>query len=122
MSANPDNPDKLDKPDTPLTPALHVRRAIDLKVTVVGRQLEDRIIDLVESGEDIILGNESVSLAVTDVSRDDGLPLGVEKMFESWFQLSGLRDSLKDTAKMAYLSGMREGGVGTINHNGDRAR
>src|SRR6478609_2463536 len=100
MSVNPDNPDNPDKSDTPLTPsrARAPRRAIDLKVTVVGRQLEDRIIELVESGEDITLGNESVALSVTDVSRDDGLPLGVEKMFESWFQLSGLRDSLKDTA------------------------
>jgi len=113
-----DNPEKSDKSDIPLAASVHVRRAIDLRVTVVGRQLEDRIIDLVESGDEITLGNEAVSLTVANISRSDGLPLGVEKMFEQWFRASGLRDSLKDTAKVSYLSGMRDGGVGSNGNNG----
>jgi hypothetical protein len=111
--------DNSDKSDIPLTSSLHVRRAIDLRVTVVGRQLEERIIELVESGEEIVLGTDSISLTVANISRSDGLPLGVEKMFEAWFRASGLRESLKETAKIAYLNGMRDGGVGIPNGNGN---
>jgi len=93
-------------PDVPLTPEHHVRKSIELRITVIGRQLEDQLIEMVDSGEDITLSSDSVSIAVSKVARADGLPIGVEKMFELWFAASGLRDSLKDAAKIAYLSGM----------------
>lgn len=110
------NPEFVDVENVPLTPELHVRKQLDLRVTVTGRRLEDLIIDLVNSGEEITIGSEAVTLNVSNISRYDGLPLGVEKMFEVWFKASGLRDSLKETAKISYLNGMLAGGVGFSNN------